>query len=51
MKRFTWSAADKRAFADGQRLRAQTINSKRFDGPTEDEWDDEGDEDIWRGER
>jgi len=50
MKRFTWSREDRQAFADGQRLRAQTIPNQRHDGPTEDEWDDE-DEDLWRGER
>jgi hypothetical protein len=40
-----WSREDHRAFADGVRLRAQTINGRRFAGPQASEWDwDEDDE-------
>lgn len=40
-KTFTnrWSQSDRRAFADGNRLRAQTINGKRRSGPSAQEWD------------
>jgi hypothetical protein len=34
-----WNDADRRAFADGNRLRAQTIQGKRFGGAEVDEWD------------
>ena len=33
-----WSEEEKR-IAMEQRLRAQTISSKRFDGPDKEEWD------------
>lgn len=36
-----WSKQDRQAFADGNRLRAQTIPGKRDDGPDPDEWDEE----------
>jgi uncharacterized protein (DUF433 family) len=36
-----WSDSDRRAFADGNRLRAQTIQGQRRNGPTIDEWDDD----------
>lgn len=36
-----WSSADRRAFADRNILRAQTIPSLRQDGPQADEWDDD----------
>jgi len=39
-----WSRADRQAFADGNRLRAQTIQGRRWPGPTADEWDDDEDE-------
>jgi hypothetical protein len=40
-----WGADERREFADGKRLRAQTIQGKRFDGATADEWADEAD--LW----
>ena len=40
-----WNDADRRAFADGNRLRAQTIQGKRFGGAEVDEWDWDEDED------
>ena len=40
-----WSAADRRAFADGNRLRAQTIHGRRAPGPQASEWDDDDDND------
>jgi hypothetical protein len=33
-----WTAEEKR-IAMEQRLRAQTVPSKRYDGPTKEEWD------------
>jgi hypothetical protein len=36
-----WNDADRQAFRDGQRLRASSINGRRFNGPTPDEWDDD----------
>lgn len=41
----SWNAAERREFADGKRLRAQTIQGKRFDGATVGEWADEAD--LW----
>ena len=41
-----WNDADRRAFADGNRLRAQTIQGKRFGGAEVDEWDWSEDEDL-----
>lgn len=35
-----WSSQDRQAFGDGNRLRAQTIQGKRADGPLPIEWDD-----------
>ena len=34
-----WNGADRRAFQDGQRLRAHTVPAARWDGPEADEWD------------
>lgn len=36
---YRWSAADRQAFADGDRLRAQTIQGRRRPGPSAAEWD------------
>ena len=33
-----WSDADRQAFADGNRQRAQTIQGKRRPGPSKTEW-------------
>jgi len=41
----SWSAADRRAFADGNRLRASTIPGRVRPGPSVDEWDFDDDED------
>jgi len=38
--RIKWSEADKKAFTD-QKLRAQTISMRRFDGPKAEEWADD----------
>jgi hypothetical protein len=37
--RIGWADADRRAFADGQRLRARTVPAKRKPAPTAREWD------------
>ena len=34
-----WSQSDRQAFADGNRLRAQTIQGRRAAGPQAAEWD------------
>lgn len=34
-----WSDEDRRCFADRNFLKAQTVPSRRFDGPGADEWD------------
>ena len=33
-----WSDADRRAFADGNFVRASSIAGRRFAGPKDDEW-------------
>lgn len=38
-KRSGWNDADRRAFADGQRLRATTIPHRRKPAPEVREWD------------
>jgi hypothetical protein len=43
MKQRPWNDADRQAFRDGERLRASSINGKRFDGPTTEEWDEDDD--------
>jgi len=35
-----WSASDHQAFADGNRLRAQSIPGRRRNGPALEEWRD-----------
>jgi hypothetical protein len=40
-----WSAADRQAFGDGNRTRAQTIQGRRPTGPSVEEWDWEDDDD------
>ena len=40
-----WGADERREFADGRRLRAQTIQGKRFAGADAEEWATEGD--LW----
>ena len=39
MRTNRWSREDRRAFADGNRLRAQTIPGRRDAGPSSSEWD------------
>lgn len=34
-----WSQADRQAFADRNILKAQTVQGRRFEGATADEWD------------
>ena len=41
MRANRWSREDRRAFADGNRLRAQTIQGRRAPGPDAREWDDD----------
>lgn len=41
MSKHAWNDADRQAFRDGQRLRAQTIHGRRWDGPEADEWDND----------
>ena len=41
MRRNRWSPDDRQAFADGNRLRAQTVPGRRAGGPSAAEWDDE----------
>lgn len=45
MKQRPWNDADRQAFRNGERLRASSINGRRFDGPTIDEWADTDQED------
>lgn len=33
-----WSAGDRQRFADRNFLKAQTVPSRRFDGPEAEEW-------------
>ena len=40
----TWSQSDRQAFADGNRLRAQTIHGRMRPGPSASEWDYDDDE-------
>lgn len=37
--RMGWSAEDRRAFGDGNRLRARTVPAKRKPAPSVREWD------------
>ena len=51
--RTAWSDADRRRYAEGDRLRASTVPSRRGPGPSADEWcDDEDDTPLfsWRGD-
>ena len=51
--RAAWSDADRRRYAEGDRLRASTVPSRRGPGPSADEWcDDEDDTPLfsWRGD-
>jgi len=43
--RTAWSDADRRRYAEGDRLRASTVPSRRSPGPSADEWCDDDDED------
>lgn len=38
-RRTSWSSEDRQRFSDGDRLRASTVEPKRFDGPESNEWD------------
>lgn len=42
-----WGSADRQAYSDGVRLRATTIQGKRWEGAEADEWDDGEDWDDW----
>lgn len=45
LKTNRWTPADKRRFADGDRLRASAVPGRRNPGPSADEWDWEDDDD------
>ena len=44
MRRNRWSPDDRQAFADGNRLRAQTVPGRRAGGPSAAEWDEDFEE-------
>jgi hypothetical protein len=52
MRTITWSANDRKAFGDGNRLRASAIPGRRFNGPAISEWDDSDDTPLfpWKTE-